>query len=172
MEEKEILEKQTNEENIQSETEKNSEVESLLAQIAGLNDKYLRLAAELENTRRRAALDAESTARNRALAIMQSFLPVMDAVDAAVSHEPNDAGIISISKTLVSALAKIGITKIETVGQVMNPQFHNVLQVVEKQLSDCPCSAKPIPNEIVGELQSGYMFGDTVLRPASVVVQK
>ena len=42
-----------------------SEVEKLTAQLAEMNDKYLRMAAELENTRRRAALDAESRARVR-----------------------------------------------------------------------------------------------------------
>lgn len=45
--------------------DKNPEIEKLTAQLAELNDKYLRMAAELENTRRRAALDAESRARTR-----------------------------------------------------------------------------------------------------------
>ena len=45
----------------------NSEVEKLQSQLADMNDKYLRLAAELENTRRRSALDAESRARKRAM---------------------------------------------------------------------------------------------------------
>lgn len=170
MEEKEILENQPVED---SATVKSpTEIELLTAQIAELNDKYLRLAAELENTRRRAALDAESVARNRAMSMAQNFLPVMDAIDAAILHEPNDEGIISIAKTLVSALEKIGITKIETVGQQLNPQLHNVLQVVDAPKSDEPCAIKTTPNTIVGELQPGYMFGDTVLRPAMVVVCK
>ena len=171
MEEKEIIESPETVEEIKQE-EQPALVDSLTAKVAELNDKYLRMAAELENTRRRVALDAESTARNRAMSITQNFLPLMDAIDAALSHEPNDEGIVSISKTLESTLAKIGITKIETICQPLNPQFHNALQVVDVPPSDSPCAAKPFPNMIVGELQPGYMLGDTVLRPAMVVVCK
>ncbi|MBN1324618.1 MAG: nucleotide exchange factor GrpE [Alphaproteobacteria bacterium] len=174
MEEKEIIENQNAEEikTMETEQKKDSEVESLTVQILELNDKYLRLAAELENTRRRAALDTESAVRNRAISVAEKFLPVMDAITAAVSHAPEDEGIISIAKTLESTLTKIGITKIETVGQQLNPLFHNAIQVVDTPKSDEPCSTKTIPNTIVGEIQPGYMFGDTVMRPAMVIVCK
>ena len=126
-----------------------SEIDTLRAQLSEMNDKYLRLAAELENTRRRSAIDAESRARNRAMAVAEKILPVMDAIE--------------------SAFAQIGITKIESIGTVLNPMFHNAIQMV-----DCPSNTdpKPAPNTIVDEMQSGYMFGDTVLRTAMVIVCK
>ena len=142
----------------------NLEVEKLSAQLADLNDKYLRMAAELENTRRRAALDAESRARTRSMSVAEKILPVMDAVDAALKHAPDDAGIQSMARALESAFAQIGITKIESVGETLNPLFHNAIQVVE-------CADKT-SNTIVEEMQTGYMFGDTVLRTAMVVVAK
>lgn len=145
-----------------------TEIEKLNNQIAELTDKFLRLAAELENTRRRAALDIESSARNRAMSVAKKFLPVMDAIEAAQQHAPNDEGIKSMAKAMNDAFAQIGITKIESVGQVLNPQFHNAIQVVESEDAD----NKPKPNTIVKELQSGYMFGDTVMRTAMVVVSK
>ena len=52
-------------------TETNLEIEKLSAQLAEMNDKYLRLAAELENTRRRSELDAQSRARNRAISVAE-----------------------------------------------------------------------------------------------------
>ena len=146
-----------------------SEIEKLNAQIAELTDKFLRLAAELENTRRRAAIDVESTARNRAMAVAKKFLPVMDAIDAALQHSPDDAGIKSMAAAMNDAFSQIGITKIESVGQIMNPQFHNAIQVVDAPADTEP---KPEPNTIVSELQPGYMFGDTVLRTAMVTVCK
>lgn len=149
-----------------------SEVGTLTAQIADLNDKYLRLAAELENTRRRAQLDGESAARNRAMSVASNFLPLMDAIDAALAQTPDDAGIQSMARAMGAALAKTGIVRIESIGEQLNPQFHNAVQVVDVPQSDEPCAVKNIPNTIVGELQSGYMFGDTVLRPAMVVVSK
>lgn len=146
-----------------------SEIEKLNAQIAELTDKFLRLAAELENTRRRAAIDVESTARNRAMSVAKKFLPVMDAIDAALQHSPDDAGIKSMATAMNDAFSQIGITKIESVGQIMNPQFHNAIQVVDAPADTEP---KPEPNTIVSELQPGYMFGDTVLRTAMVTVCK
>ncbi len=142
----------------------NSAIEKLTTQLAELNDKYLRMAAELENTRRRGALDAESRARSRAMSVAEKILPVMDAVDAALKHSPNDEGIKSMARAMESAFAQIGITKIESVGEILNPMFHNAIQVIE-----CTDSQS---NTIVEEMQTGYMFGDTVLRTAMVVVAK
>ena len=145
-------------------TAENTEIEKLNVQIAELNDKYLRVAAELENTRRRAAIDADASARNRAMLVARHFLPVIDAVNAALAHNPDDAGILAMSRAIESACANIGMVKIETVGKKLNPQFHNAVQVIEKKDTEA--------NTIVEEMQTGYMFGDTVLRPAMVIVAK
>lgn len=141
-----------------------TEIDKLSAQIAELNDKYLRVAAELENTRRRAAIDVDAAARNRAMLVARHFLPVLDAVSAALAHTPDDEGILAMARAIESACGNIGMVKIETVGQKLNPQFHNAVQVIEV--------ADTEPNTIVEEMQSGYMFGDAVLRPAMVVVAK
>ena len=141
------------------------ETAELAAQIADLNDKYLRTAAELENTRRRAAIDAEARARMRAMSVAEKFLPVMDALDAALKHTPDDAGILAMARSIHAAFDEVGITKIESLGKVLNPALHNAIQVV-------PATDKNAPNTIVEEMQPGYMFGDNVLRAAMVVVAK
>lgn len=139
-------------------------VEQLQKQLAEMNDKYLRLAAELENTRRRSELDAQSRARNRAISVAEKILPVMDAVDAALKHTPDDAGIKSMALALESAFNQIGITRIESVGKPLNPMHHNAIQVI--------ATPDATSNTVVDEMQAGYMFGDTVLRTAIVVVAK
>ena len=141
-------------------------IEQLNNKIAELNDKYLRVAAELENTRRRAALDVESVSRNRAMSVAEKILPVMDAVQSALKHNPDDEGIKSMERALTNAFAQIGITEIKSVGEILNPQFHNAIQMIEKP------DDKTKTNTIIEELQTGYMFGDTVLRTAMVVVSK
>lgn len=141
-----------------------AELAALKTEFNELNDKYLRAVAELENTRRRAALDIESRGRASAMNVAKQILPVMDAVQAAQQITPDDPGIKSMSRAIESAFAQIGITKIESVGQILNPQFHNAIQIVATD------DAKP--NTIVQEMQTGYMFGDTVLRTAMVVVSK
>lgn len=148
-------------------TDKQSEIiEQLNAKIAELNDKYLRVAAELENTRRRASIDVESVSRNRVMGVAEKILPVMDAIDAALSHNPDDEGIKTMQRAMQNAFAQIGIVKIESIGEILNPQFHNAIQMVEKPDEKTPT------NTIVNEMQPGYMFGDSVLRPAMVVVSK
>ena len=130
----------------------NTEIEQLQKQLAEMNDKYLRLAAELENTRR------------RAISVAEKILPVMDAVDAALKHTPDDAGIKSMALALESAFNQIGITRIESVGKPLNPMHHNAIQVI--------ATPDATSNTVVDEMQAGYMFGDTVLRTAMVVVAK
>lgn len=146
-----------------------AELDALKVEFNELNDKYLRSVAELENTRRRAALDAESRARNRAMSVAKEFLPVMDAIVAAQNIAPDDAGIQSMARAMESAFAKIGIVKIESVGQILNPQFHNAIQVIDAPADSNP---RPAPNTIMTEMQAGYMYGDSVLRTAMVVVCK
>lgn len=134
-------------------------------EIVELNDKYLRAMAELENTRRRAAIDIESVARSRAMSIAEQFLPLIDAIDAAVKLSPEDQGIKTLAKAAENTLVKLGIVKIETVGQKLNPVFHNAIQMVEPETPDKS-------GLVATELQTGYMFGDAVLRSAMVVVAK
>ena len=141
-------------------------ISELNDKITELNDKYLRVAAELENTRRRAALDIESVSRNRAMSVAEKILPLMDAIESALKHAPDDEGIKSMHRAVENAFAQIGITKIDSIGQIMNPQFHNAIQMVDKPTPETKT------NTITDEMQTGYMFGDTVMRPAMVCVSK
>ena len=151
----------------ENEADKNIKIiEELNTKIAETNDKYLRIAAELENTRRRASLDIESVSRNRAMGVAEKILPIMDAVVAALKHNPDDEGIKSLQKSIDGAFAQIGIVKINSVGEILNPQFHNAIQMIDKPTPETKT------NTIIEEMQTGYMFGDTVLRPARVVVSK
>lgn len=156
------------EETTQTEQPNNTEeqIQQLNSKVAELNDKYLRVAAELENTRRRASIDIESISRNRAMSVAEKFLPVIDAVEAALKHTPDDEGIKSMSLAVQSACAQIGIVKIEAVGQILNPQLHNAIQIIDKPTEDTKS------NTILEEMQAGYMFGDTVLRTSMVIVSK
>jgi molecular chaperone GrpE len=138
------------------------ETQEMLDKIADLSDKYLRAAAEVENTRRRCELNAQNMARGRAMGIAENFLPLIDAIDAARKHAPDDAGMIAMAATANGVLAQSGITRIETVGAKLNPAFHNAVSTESAKDAE--------PNTITAELQSGYMFGDTVLRAAMVVV--
>lgn len=141
-----------------------AQIDALVAEVKDLNDKYLRAHAEIENTRRRAALDCESTARHRAMGVAKNFLPVMDAIEAALTHAPDDAGIQSMHRAMTAAFDQVGIEKIESIGATLNPALHNAIQVIE--------SPDVTSGTIVQEMQRGYKFGDNILRTAMVVVAK
>ena len=93
----------------------------------------------------------------------------MDAIESAQRHNPDDDGIKSMALAMQGAFAQIGITKIDSVGQKLNPMFHNAIQAVPAPADADPA---PEPNTIIEEMQPGYMFGDAVLRTAMVVVVK
>ncbi|MDR2268639.1 MAG: nucleotide exchange factor GrpE [Rickettsiales bacterium] len=132
-------------------------------ELEEMKDKYLRTLAELENTRKRAVNDTENAARARAMSVAEHFLPLIDAIDKAVEHTPDDEGVATLKKAADNTIAKIGIVRIETAGETLNPQFHNAISTED---SDLPA------NKITKEMQSGFMFGDSVLRPAMVIVSK
>jgi molecular chaperone GrpE len=159
------IERETISEDKAVESETDKLVKELQDKVADITDKYMRVAAELDNTRKRSQRDAESAARTCGMGVAKKFLPVMDACEQALKHTPDDAGIKSLSLALESAFAQIGIVKIESVGQQLNPQFHNAISVV-------PADDAHPANTITEEMQTGYMYGDTVLRPAMVIVSK
>ncbi|MGI5845790.1 MAG: nucleotide exchange factor GrpE [Alphaproteobacteria bacterium] len=140
-----------------------SEAEELQLKIAELNDKYLRAMAELENTRRRATMDAQSAARVRAISIAEKFLPLVDAICVALEQQPNNKDFQSLMLAANGSLESANIKKIETIGQILNPKLHNAIQT---EASDKPSGT------IISEFQSGYMLGDNILRTAMVIVAK
>lgn len=139
-------------------------IAELQNQVAELNDKYLRAAAEVENMRRRCELDAQNMARARAGRVAENFLPLIDAIDAGLKHAPDDAGILAMNSAANAALEKSGIVRIKTIGEPLNPMHHNAVSTVDANGVE--------PNIITDELQSGFMFGDNVLRTAMVIVAK
>jgi len=148
------------EENI-SENDTTTDTAAMLAEI---EDKYIRAMAELENTKRRSRVDIESAAARRGIIVAEKFLPLIDAIHAALAHAPDDAGIQTLYSASESVLAGSGITKIETIGKKLNPLFHHAVSTATDTGKE--------PDTIIEEFQSGYMMGDNILRPAMVVVAK
>ncbi|MDR0967959.1 MAG: nucleotide exchange factor GrpE [Rickettsiales bacterium] len=129
--------------------------------ITELNDKYLRAMAELENTRRRAAMDAAAAARSRGISVAEKFLPLLDAINSALVHNSENADFVVMARAADGALETAGITRIKSVGEKLNPALHNAIQTEKSDMEH---------GTITQELQSGYTYGDAVLRPAMVVV--
>lgn len=150
-------------------------IAALTEEVAKLKDSYLRSQAEMENLRRRTQTELEKRSKYAVSAFASDLLSVADNLKRALSAIPaeamNDAAVKNIvvglemtQKDLSRALEKNGVTPVDSLGKVFDPNIHKVVQEVEDP-------SKPA-GTIVQEWQTGYMIGDRVLREAVVVVAK
>ena len=143
-----------------------SELESLKDQVAGQEDKYLRLAAEYDNYRKRTAKEKESLWTDVKADTAGAFLPVYDNLERALKQDPADEafkkGVEMTMNQLKEVLTKLGITEIPAQGQPFDPKYHNAVMHVEDE---------SLGQNVVAEVfQTGFQCGEKVIRFAMVKV--
>ena len=143
-----------------------SEVEVLKAQLAQQEDKYLRLAAEYENYRRRTTKEKEAIWNDAKGNAATAFLPVYDNLERALKQETADEaykkGVEMTMNQLKTVLEKLGITEIDALGQTFDPNLHNaVMHVDDENLGE---------NVVAEVFQAGFQLGEKVIRFAMVKV--
>lgn len=133
-------------------------------------EKYLRLAADYENYRRRSMddlrkQDAKSTAKvcKSILDVLDNFERATKTVDAQTEREKViSSSYQAINKQLLDALVKLKVEPIDAVGQVFDPEFHEAIQRIE---------SKEYEEDVVcAQFQRGYKIGETLIRAAIVGV--
>lgn len=152
-------------------------VEALTKEVAEAKDRTLRTLAEMENLRKRTAKEVADARAYGITAFARDVLDIADnlqrALDAvpAEAREAADAGLKSLmegveitEKSLLKALEKNGVSKLDPLGEKFNPNFHQAMYEV-------PDSSVPA-GTVVQVVQGGYTIGDRVLRPALVAVSK
>ena len=143
-----------------------SELESLKDQVAGQEDKYLRLAAEYDNYRKRTAKEKESLWTDVKADTAGAFLPVYDNLERALKQDTADEafkkGVEMTMNQLKEVLTKLGITEIPAQGQPFDPKYHNAVMHVEDE---------SLGQNVVAEVfQTGFQCGEKVIRFARVKV--
>ena len=137
--------------------------------IEELNDRLIRNMAEFDNFRKRSEKEKQSMFDMGARSIAEKLLPVVDNFERGLKTVPEDKeaklffdGMDMIYKQLLKNLEEAGVKAIDCVGKEFNPDFHNaVMHVEDESLGE---------NTVVGELQKGYMYKDSVLRYSMVKV--
>ncbi len=136
------------------------------AEIAALNDKYLRLYAEYDNFRRRSQKEKEGIYGDAKADTLKEFLPVYDnlvrALATATQDEAYAKGVEMIMAQFNKTMEKLGVTRIESLGQKFDPELHNAVMHVDDETKD--------ENEIAEVFQEGFKLGDKVIRFAMVKV--
>ena len=140
--------------------------EETQAQMAALNDKYMRLAAEYDNYRKRTSLELDARYNDAKLDVLKSLLPVLDNFERAAGADCADKaykdGVELIFRQFIEILQKNGVEEIEAAGQPFDPAFHNaVMHTEDETLGE---------NTVAEVFQKGYKQGDRVLRPSMVKV--
>ena len=135
------------------------------AELAEQNDRYLRLAAEYDNYRRRTKEEQDRIYGDAYTAALAALFPIVDNLERAALYSDGESvakGVSMILKSVEETLAKLGVTEIEALGKTFDPQYHNAVLHVEDEAYG--------ESEIVEVLQKGYQKGDRILRYAMVKV--
>ena len=146
-------------------------IAELEAKIEEMDNRYLRLQADFDNSRRRAKLDMEAAQKYRVQSIASDLVEALDNFERATKIEAENeqtksllSGMEMVYKAITGALAKEGIEPISSVGEEFDPRLHQaVMQVQDENFGS---------NIVVEEFQKGYLLKDRVIRPAMVKVNE
>lgn len=143
-----------------------SEMSPLEEQLQSEKEKYLRLAAEYDNFRKRSVKEREAIFSDVRGDTVLKFLPVYDNLARALLHETVDEayrkGVEMTMNQLREILDKIGVTEIEALGKTFDPELHNAVMHTEDENYG--------ESEIILEFEKGFKLGDKVIRFSMVQV--
>lgn len=148
---------------------------ALQAELAEAKAATLYAQAETQNVRRRLEKDAQDARAYAATGFARDILSVadnlgraLDVIPAAMREDEASKSLIvgleATQRELDAVFTRNGITRIESVGQPLDPNRHQAMMEIP--------SADAAPGTIVQEMQAGYMIKDRLLRPAMVAVAK
>ena len=156
----------------EQETAPVDELTEAKAAFSDMEDRYLRIQAEMANMRKRNQKEREDAAKYRSQDIAKELLPVIDNLERAMAIEVSDEqgeslkkGLEMVMNTFRTALKSEGIEEINPVGESFDPNFHQAVQTV-------PAEDGQAADTVVNVLQKGYILKDRVLRPAMVIVSQ
>lgn len=149
-------------------------VAELEKELEEVRQHVLYAQAETQNVRRRLEQEKIAATQYAATAFARDMLSVKDNLERALSAIPEDMraddrtkgliiGLEATGRELESAFQRHGISRIEAMGQALDPHFHQAMLEVP---------SKEAPGTIVQEMQAGYTIKDRLLRPALVGVAK
>lgn len=147
----------------------NEEAQKLSAELADLNQKFLRVAADFENYKRRTAQEKNEMLSYANAKLVSDLLPVMDNFQLALKNNSDNEevqgflkGVEMIFAQLMGVLENAGLKQIEAVGQPFDPNKHEaIMQISDDSVDD---------DTVLEEVRCGYQFKEKVIRPSMVKV--
>ena len=145
----------------------NEEIETLKSQLAGEKDKFLRLAAEYDNFRKRSAKEKSDIYSSSKADVINEILPILDNFERAAMNSEADfdgykKGIELIFNQFIGVLKKFGVESFGEEGEEFDPALHSAVMVVEDP---------DLGSNVIAQVFSkGYKLGDKIIREAVVKV--
>jgi molecular chaperone GrpE len=136
-----------------------------------IKDQLLRTAADFDNFRKRTQKDLAEERRRAKEDAIRELLPVIDNLERAVSAATGASevgaiveGVRMVLKLFEDQAARLGLTKVASVGERFDPAVHDAIQQVETD--------EHPPGTVISEVVAGFRLGDKLVRPAMVVVAR
>ena len=147
--------------------EQMEKMEGLAKSLADEQDKYLRLAAEYDNYRKRTAKEKENLYADAKIDTIKALLGVYDNLERGLAQygdeeSPHRKGLEMVFNQFKESLKKLGVETMDAAGKPFDPEKHNAVMHVEDENYG--------ENTVVEVLQQGFTLGDKVLRFAIVKV--
>ena len=135
-------------------------------------DRALRIAAEMENLRRRAAQDVEKAHKFALEKFTGELLPVIDSLERALeladrnneTLKPMMEGVELTLRAMLTTVGKFGVEQVNPMGDAFDPNRHQAISMVE--------NGNVAPNSVIAVMQKGYELNGRVIRPAMVMVAR
>ena len=135
-----------------------------------MEDSYLRVNAEFENYKKRMIRESSDRLKFFNLDLIKELLPSLDNLERAISHAKIDntdvesmiEGLEMVNKMTHEVFEKFGVSRVNTIGEVFDPNIHQAVGVVESDSFP--------ENHVVEECLGGYLLHDRIIRPAMVRV--
>lgn len=147
-----------------------AELEQAQAEATKLREQLLRTAADFDNFRKRTRRDIEDAQRKSLERALLEMLPVSDNLERAVqaAQQGGDVAAVVEGVTMVlrffeDALSRLGVERVQSLGQPFDPAVHEAVQQVESDQS---------PGTVVNEMTPGYRINGKLLRAAMVTVAR
>lgn len=147
-------------------SESQARLDGLSSKLREVQSRYLRLAADFDNFKKRARQERQEIRKYAAATVAERLLPVLDDIERAMQRVPEGTdeswlrGLQLTLQKLQDVLASVGVEPIEAVGQPFDPRLHEAIATVE--------SSEHPEGTVVEELRRGYRIRDRVLRPSLV----
>lgn len=165
-----VNEARQNDNEVPEPAEELSEVDKLKAEVATLNDKYVRLYAEFDNVKRRTALERRELLQTAGKDVIVSLLTVIDdferatkAMETATDVKSVKEGVDLVHHKFKNILVQKGLKEMESKGQVFNADIHEAITSI-------PSPSDDLKGKVIDEVEKGYTLNDKVIRFAKVIV--